>query len=188
MIKCHCSECGHSFERIRRRGAMTVCTPCADRKRVREWKRTNPDRTREHSGYAGSPESKQKYAKSDRGKEIGRIRSLRWYWKNPEHAREISRSLYASDRDRHIQRVVNRSKRLSQATPIWSDLDVSQIFIRWLECSLAQQESNIRLIIFIRCVAKKCAACTSRPICKFLQRRPIRLKTMLCLQIDTNNA
>jgi hypothetical protein len=90
---------------------------------VSQWKAANPDRTKSHSGYGGTKESKERYAKSDRGREMGREKTARWFAKDPDAARAAARRRYAEDPDTHIQRVVRRAKRLRAATPAWVDQD-----------------------------------------------------------------
>lgn len=101
---------------------MEVCTPCQSRARVNAWRTAHPERTKQHRGYGGGAESKKRYAATDRGHAIGRVKAARWYWKDPEAARSARRAYYAANRDREIQKVVDRSRRLSTATPPWADL------------------------------------------------------------------
>jgi hypothetical protein len=129
MIECVCLECGHRFSRLRRRGSMEVCSPCLNKKRVRDWKRANKERARQHRGYGGDRESKKRYAKSDQGLANGRAKSHRWYWADPERARSAQRTNYARNRDRDIQKVVQRSERIAQSTPSWANLeDIAAVY------------------------------------------------------------
>lgn len=115
MLEFVCSECSKICFRLRRRGSFTVCTPCQNRTRVRTWKRNNPERTRQHKGYGGSVEAKQRFAKTERGMEVNRAKALRHYHKDVEKSRAENRRRYALDPDRHIQKVVERSKRVKHA-------------------------------------------------------------------------
>jgi len=121
-IKCVCIRCLKPFHRWRRRGSMVQCTPCSNALRVSEWIKVNPERAKQHSGYGGTEAAKKRYAQSERGKEIGRMKATRWYWKNPEKARALCRARYQANRDREIQKVVDRSKRIQRATPPWVDV------------------------------------------------------------------
>ena len=122
MYQCQCKVCGKSFVRPRKRGSFECCTPCQSNARVRAWKADNPERAKAIN-IQPSPEFKLRYAKSERGMAKSREKSNRWYHKEPERAREIHRQHYAKNRDRLIQKVVNRSKRLRRSTPPWADLN-----------------------------------------------------------------
>jgi hypothetical protein len=120
-IRCRCKECDRDFERWSNRGALDICSPCSNLVRVRTWKRANPERTRSHGGYGGTTEQKKRYAVSDRGKAMGRLKARRWYWKDPDAARAANRSRYIENRDREIQKVIERVKKIAEATPPWAD-------------------------------------------------------------------
>lgn len=121
MLVCHCDTCKRAFLRLRRRGSLTVCSRCSGNARVREWKRANVERNKAHKGYGGTDESKRRFASSHRGRENSRRKAHRWYWANPDRARAASRRNYAKNRDREIQKVVDRSKRVRRSTPAWAD-------------------------------------------------------------------
>jgi DNA-directed RNA polymerase subunit RPC12/RpoP len=116
-----CAECGKEVERLRNRGSMVICSSCKSRAYVREWKRANPERTKSHKGYGGTPEAKEKYRVSEKGVISKARRSARWYWKDPEASRARNRELYAANRDAAIQRTIRRLKRIACATPKWAD-------------------------------------------------------------------
>lgn len=119
-IQCHCSLCDQPFERLRNRGSLTECTPCQSNRRVQEWKRANPERAKAINTQP-APASKDRYAKSERGMEVGRQKSHRHYHKDAEAARARNRAAYAANPDAHIQRTVNRLNRLRKAMPPWAD-------------------------------------------------------------------
>jgi endogenous inhibitor of DNA gyrase (YacG/DUF329 family) len=127
MIQCFCNHCQKPYARPRNRGKMDFCSPCQSNIRVNKWKRENKDRARKHAGYGGSTESKIKYAKSERGMEISRVKARRFYSKNIAILRARSRAHYAENRDAEISRVVNR--RMRTITPAWANLDaISAIY------------------------------------------------------------
>ena len=101
---------------------MVTCSRCQSTARVRAWRLANPGRAREIY-VQPSPEAKRRYAQSERGKQKGREKAHRWYWKDPEHARALQHARYVRDSDAAIQKVVRRSKRLIQQTPSWADQD-----------------------------------------------------------------
>lgn len=118
----HCAVCDKGFTRLRRRGSFTVCTPCQSAERVRLWRIANPERWEEINSQP-TPEAKRRYAQSERGKQLAREKAARHYHKDVEASRAKERARYRADPDRHIQRVVERSKRLRQNTPAWADVD-----------------------------------------------------------------
>ena len=80
------------------------------------WVLVNPDRVRQYRGYGGTDEAKRRWAQTKQGKESGRKRALKHYHKDVEASRAKNRQKYAADRDAHIQKVVDRSKRLRRVT------------------------------------------------------------------------
>ena len=125
---CACALCGRAFIRWRARGSMQVCPPCLSNQRVKAWKRANPERARRINTQP-SPEAKKQYARSDRGLAKGREKAWRWYWTDPERAREASRSNYSRNRDREIQKVVDRNARMR--TPAGANMvEIATIYRR----------------------------------------------------------
>lgn len=55
-------------------------------RRVREWAKANPERARQHRGRGGDEAAKRRYAASERGREVGRAKSRRYYHAHPEYA------------------------------------------------------------------------------------------------------
>lgn len=110
---------------------MEICTPCQDVARTNIWRKANPKRVRQYESYGGNNESKKKYAQSEKGLEKGREKASRWYWKDPDHAREVNRTNYAANQDREIQKVINRQKHIKRATPTWADMDaIAEVYIK----------------------------------------------------------
>ena len=77
----------------------------------------HPDAYKQQS----SPESKKRYATSDRGRQIGREKAARWYWKDPEAARATRRANYHKDPERQVLKVLN--SKLRERMPSWVDRD-----------------------------------------------------------------
>lgn len=129
-ISCMCALCGEVFARARNRGSLTECTPCQSTRRVQAWKRANPERTKAINSQP-SQESKRRYSQSERGKQLAREKASRHYHKDAEASRSKNRARYASDRDAHIQRTVNRLKRVGRAMPAWADKnEIAAIYAR----------------------------------------------------------
>lgn len=103
------------------RGNLTVCTRCSRNARVSAWKRANPERTRQHSGYGGTEQAKRRWKATPEGQESGRRASVRSYWRHHSKVRARCRARYVADPDRAIQKVVDRNKRI--VTPKWANLD-----------------------------------------------------------------
>jgi hypothetical protein len=145
MVFCSCTRCKAEFTKLRRRGSMDTCPACLARDRISRFRAANPDRVRSYASYGGTTEAKKKYASTERGKEVGRAKAHRWYWKDPEHARAagraVKRALYAADRDAHIQRVVNRLAHIRRATPPWADLGA--IAVVYAEARRLTRETGI---------------------------------------------
>lgn len=119
-IPCFCNVCMCAFERMRARGNMEVCSPCSRKAYYAKWCVENPDLVRKFREQP-SAEAKKRYDQSPKGMERNRINARAWLARNREKAREQRKALYDANRDKHIQKVVDRSKRLRAATPPWAD-------------------------------------------------------------------
>lgn len=119
-FECQCRECGACFVRVRDRGDMTRCNRCRTRAQIQGWKTANPERAKAINTQP-SKEAKERFRKSERGMELARAKASRHYHKDAEASRAKQRARYAANRDAHIQRVVDRSKRVRKATPPWAD-------------------------------------------------------------------
>ena len=108
--------------RYRRRGSFEVCSKCQGNERVRQWKQNNPERAKEINTQP-TLEQKKAYARSERGKQKSREKAARFYWKDIDATRERRRQFYLNNRDKEIQKVVRRSKRVLRATPKWANQD-----------------------------------------------------------------
>jgi hypothetical protein len=126
MIFCHCTVCNKDFVRPRNRGNLTVCSPCLNKARTRDWKRAHPERVKLHRGHSGTNEQKLRYAHSERGREKARGKSTRWYRNNLEKARAQNRAAnarrYAKNSEPFKMAATNRRIHIKRATPSWVDL------------------------------------------------------------------
>ena len=121
--QCKCKTCKKMFPKRRTRsdanpGSGKLCKSCLSTARVREWRKNNPERNKEINKQP-TKEQKQRYAKSARGQEVNRAKETRWKENNPGRKAELAREAYHKDPDRFIQKVVDRSKRLRNASPKW---------------------------------------------------------------------
>lgn len=94
-LECKCSSCSKEFVRYRNRGSMSICTPCQNKKRSKDWKAANPDRKRE----------------------INR----KWATLNPERDRLCKAEWSARNRGYETAKVVKYYAKKSKALPSWAD-------------------------------------------------------------------
>lgn len=114
---CTCSTCGKEFEK-EGHGSLVECVRCAARRRLAEWRKLHPDYKR----YQPSPESKLKYAQSERGLQKGREKTARyWEKRGVEAQRAYNRAQYAKHRKKFIQKVTKRHIQM-QRSP-WANQD-----------------------------------------------------------------
>lgn len=119
---CRCWVCGAKFERLRRRGDMQECSRCINKQRCSRWQKDNAERVKA-TKVQSCAEVKNRYAKSEKGRAKARVKAQRWRQRNPDKVVQQARARYLKNPDAHIQKVVDRSKRLRDATPPWADLE-----------------------------------------------------------------
>lgn len=78
-----------------------MCSPCQNSERYRLWAAANQERV-QATRTQPSPEAKKRYAKSERGMEASRRKSLRHYHKDVEASRKKNQERYAAKLDRPV--------------------------------------------------------------------------------------
>jgi hypothetical protein len=97
---------------------------------VRAWRQAHPDRVRQYDSYGGNDDAKRRYAQTERGREIARKKALKHYHKDIELSRAKNRQRYAANPDKHIQKVVDRSKRVMRVTLQGYKDDIALIYAK----------------------------------------------------------
>jgi hypothetical protein len=127
MIAFTCVACGTSAIKLRRRGSMDTCQTCVKKDVVARWRAKNSDRKLElNRAWRAANQDKHRASKSawqQRNPEKEASKAAAWRKANPERAREIRLRYYANNRDKCIQRVVERTQ--AARTPPWADKDIT---------------------------------------------------------------
>lgn len=127
-------SCGAEIVVLRNRGPRDKCKPCLNRERIARFNAAHPGRknaiTRDGEKRRRAAGWKRVDTWQQRNPEKNRAKTLRWYWKDPEAARAKQRAYYARNRDREIQKVTDRQKRIGSRMPKWADKEaIAQIYI-----------------------------------------------------------
>lgn len=140
-----CQICEEIFGKVRLRGSTTECKKCQNLRRAREWKREHPERAREMANKF----DKEKKRANDKArnstpeslKKIA-IKQRRHYHKDIEVSRQQSRDYYSNNRDKMIQKTVDRSDRIIAATPPWANQQI--IASIYSDCRRITRETGIQ--------------------------------------------
>lgn len=95
---------------------MTVCTRCSNKARAAAWAIANPER---YKALRVQPSKDAKARWVAKNMDKCAEKSSRHYHKDIERSREKGRKQYAENRDREIQRAIDRQRAVH--TPPWAD-------------------------------------------------------------------
>jgi hypothetical protein len=139
-----CKECSNTFGKVRRRGQTEFCPSCLAKQALRRWKAAHPEKVKANSLLYDRDKKRareRERASTDAGRADAAARGAKYRANLGEDYRVYKRAYYLANRDKEINRVIQRSKRVKTATPSWADK--TAIDLIYNECRRVTEETGV---------------------------------------------